>query len=50
MHPFPTPTKNNHVINPSVYKNMPFDSIKDILPISNIDSTPLVLATNLNVP
>ena len=41
---------NNHVINPSVYKDMPFDSIKDILPISNIGSTPLVLATNPNVP
>ena len=41
---------NNHVINPSVYKDMPFDNIKDILPISNIGSTPLVLATNLNVP
>ena len=41
---------NNHVINPSVYKEMPFDSIKDILPISNIGSTPLVLATNPNVP
>ena len=24
---------NNHVINPSVYKKMPFDSINDITPI-----------------
>ncbi len=40
---------NNHVINPSVYKEIPYDSIKDILPISTIGSTPLVLATNPNV-
>ena len=41
---------NNHVINPSVYKDIPFDSIKDILPITTIGSTPLVLVTNPNVP
>ncbi len=41
---------NNHVINPSVYKDIPFDSLKDILPISTIGSTALVLASNPNVP
>lgn len=41
---------NNHVINPSVYKDLPFDSIRDILPISTIGNTPLVLATNPLVP
>ena len=41
---------NNHVINPSVYKDMPFDSIKDIGPITTLGSTPLVLVTNPNVP
>ena len=41
---------NNHVINPSVYKDIPFDSIKDIQPISTIGSTPLVLVTNPAVP
>ena len=25
---------NNHVVNPSLYKSMPFDSIKDITPTS----------------
>ena len=37
---------NNHVINPSIYKNIPFDAIKDIGPIGNIGSTPLVLVTS----
>ena len=41
---------NNHVINPSIYKDLPYDSIKDILPIVTIGSTPLVLLTNPNVP
>jgi len=37
---------NNHVINPSVYPKMPFDSIADITPIMVIGSTPLVLVVN----
>ena len=37
---------NNHVINPSVYPKMPFDSIADITPIMVVGSTPLVLVTN----
>jgi tripartite-type tricarboxylate transporter receptor subunit TctC len=37
---------NNHVINPSVYKKMPFDSIADITPIMVIGETPLVLVVN----
>lgn len=37
---------NNHVINPSVYKKMPFDSIEDITAISVIGSTPMVLVVN----
>lgn len=41
---------NNHVINPSIYKDLPFDSIKDIQPISVIGSTPLVLVTNPALP
>ncbi len=41
---------NNHVINPSIYKNIPFDSIKDIGPIGNIGSTPLVLVTSSAFP
>ena len=41
---------NNHVINPSIYKDIPFDSMKDIQPISTIGSTPLVLVTNPSLP
>lgn len=34
---------SNHVINPSIYTNVPFDSLKDITPITMIGTTPLVL-------
>ena len=37
---------NNHVINPAVYKKLPFDPIADITPISVVGSTPFVLAVN----
>ena len=36
---------NNHAINPHIYKSVPFDSAKDIAPISVIGSTPVVLVT-----
>lgn len=41
---------NNHVINPSVYKHIPFDSLKDITPISVLGETPFVLVVNPKVP
>ncbi|UIF84707.1 tripartite tricarboxylate transporter substrate binding protein [Cupriavidus sp. UYPR2.512] len=41
---------NNHVINPSVYKSMPFDALKDITPISIIGAVPFVLVVNPKVP
>lgn len=37
---------NNHVINPSVYRNMPFDSQNDITPIMVVGATPFVLVVN----
>jgi len=37
---------NNHAVNPSVYKTLPYDSLKDITPISVIGSTPFVLVVN----
>jgi tripartite-type tricarboxylate transporter receptor subunit TctC len=37
---------NNHVINPSVFKKMPFDAIADVTPISVVGATPLVLMVN----
>lgn len=41
---------NNHVINPSVFKSMPFDPVKDVTPISVIGATQLVLVVNPKVP
>jgi len=41
---------NNHVVNPSVYKKMPFDAINDITPISVVGETPFVLVANPAVP
>jgi tripartite-type tricarboxylate transporter receptor subunit TctC len=37
---------NNHAVNPSVYKKMPYDSLADITPISVVGSTPFVLVVN----
>jgi tripartite-type tricarboxylate transporter receptor subunit TctC len=34
---------NNHVVNPSLYADMPFDPIADITPISVLGHTPFVL-------
>lgn len=41
---------NNHVINPHVFKSMPFDAIADITPISVLGATPFVLVVNPKVP
>lgn len=40
---------NNHAVNPSLYKSMPFDSIKDITPISIIGTSPFVLVAHPSV-
>jgi tripartite-type tricarboxylate transporter receptor subunit TctC len=37
---------NNHAVNPSVFRKLPYDSIADITPISIIGSTPFVLVVN----
>ncbi|MDB5742590.1 MAG: hypothetical protein JWR68_905 [Polaromonas sp.] len=37
---------NNHVINPSVYKKIPYDTLADFTPISVIGATPFVLVVN----
>ena len=38
------------VINPSLYKDMPFDPSKDLAPITNLLRVPLVLVVNPSVP
>ena len=37
---------NNHVINPSVIRNIPFDSVKDMSVVSVVATTPLVLVAH----
>lgn len=41
---------SNHVINPAIYRSMPFDSLRDITPITVIGTLPLVLVVNPSVP
>jgi tripartite-type tricarboxylate transporter receptor subunit TctC len=41
---------NNHVVNPSVFKKMPFDALNDITPIAVVGATPFVLVVNPKVP
>lgn len=38
------------VINPSLYKSMPFDPSKELTPITNLLRVPLILAVNPSVP
>jgi tripartite-type tricarboxylate transporter receptor subunit TctC len=37
---------NNHAVNPSVFKKMPYDSINDLTPISVVGESPFVLVVN----
>lgn len=37
---------NNHAVNPSIYKKMPYDSLADITPITVGGATPFVLVAN----
>ena len=37
---------NNHSVNPSVFKTMPYDSLNDITPISVVGGSPFVLVVN----
>lgn len=39
---------NNHAVNPIVFKNMPYDSLADITPISVVGGSPFVLVVNPN--
>ena len=41
---------SNHAINPSLYKSLPYDTVKDITPISVIGTTPLVVVVAENAP
>lgn len=41
---------SNHVINPGIYKSIPYDSLKDITPIAVLATVPLVLVVHPSVP
>src|SRR6516164_1219951 len=40
----------SHVINPSIYAKLPYDTIKDFAPITMIASAPILMAINPRVP
>ena len=37
---------NNHAVNPSVFKRLPYDSLKDITPITVVAGSPFLLVVN----
>ncbi len=41
---------NNHAVNPSVYKSLPYDSIADVTPITIVGGSPFVFVVNPDVP
>jgi tripartite-type tricarboxylate transporter receptor subunit TctC len=43
-------TVGTHAINPSLYKNMPYDHVKDFAPVILVAGVPNVLVVNLSLP
>ena len=41
---------SNHVINPALYKSLPYDPIRDVTPITVVGSFPLVLVAHPSLP
>src|SRR5262249_28642697 len=41
---------NNHVVNPHVYKSMPFDAVEDFTPVMVIGALPFLLLAHPSVP
>ncbi len=39
-----------HAVNPSLYTEMPYDSVKDFTPVSLVTAAPLILVINPSVP
>jgi tripartite-type tricarboxylate transporter receptor subunit TctC len=39
-----------HSINPSLYKNMPFDTVRDLAPIASLATLPFVMVISPNLP
>jgi tripartite-type tricarboxylate transporter receptor subunit TctC len=43
-------TVSTHAINPGLYRNMPYDPVRDFAPIGQVGVTPIVLNVNRAVP
>ena len=43
-------TASLHVVDPFLYKNVPYDVVKDFTPVTLIAAGPLIVSTNPNVP
>ncbi|WPB57344.1 tripartite tricarboxylate transporter substrate binding protein [Xylophilus sp. GOD-11R] len=43
-------TASTHGINSAVYRNLPYDAVKDFSPVSNVASTPNIIAVHPSVP
>lgn len=43
-------TASLHVVDPFLYKNVPYDVVKDFTPVTLIATGPLIVSTNPNVP
>ena len=43
-------TVSTHAINPGLYKKMPYDPIRDFVPISEVGVTPIMLAVHPSLP
>ena len=41
---------DNHAVNPSVFKNIPYDSVKDFAPIGFVGSAPMAYSANARLP
>ena len=41
---------DNHAVNPSVFKSIPYDSVRDFAPVGFVGSAPMVLTANAQVP
>jgi tripartite-type tricarboxylate transporter receptor subunit TctC len=41
---------DNHAVNPSVFKSIPYDSVKDFAPIGFVGSAPMALSANVRLP
>ena len=37
-------------VNPSIYKNLPFDSLKDLAPVTQLAASPLVVSVHPSFP